>query len=102
MVQEGISTEWLLKGFKYELESTARPRTVEYYCGEIQRFLRWANAVGVPSDIRLITKYHIQVFFHYLTLLLHTVLTADATSLGGLSVFAGLITEHCDGSLAGL
>lgn len=66
MVQTQISLRWLLEGFKYELESTARPRTVEYYCGEIHRFLRWAHAAGVPSDIRLLTKHHIQAFFHYL------------------------------------
>ncbi|PIU55018.1 MAG: hypothetical protein COS88_05815, partial [Chloroflexi bacterium CG07_land_8_20_14_0_80_51_10] len=66
MVQEGINTEWLLEGFKYELESTARSRTVEYYCGGVRRFLRWANSAGIPSDIRLITKYHIQAFLHHL------------------------------------
>ena len=67
MVQAQISLEWLLEGFKYDLESTARPKTVKYYCGEISRFLQWANAAGVPSDIRLLTKRHIQAFFHYLT-----------------------------------
>lgn len=66
MVQAGISTEWLLKGFKYELETTVRPNTVEYYTGEIRRFLRWAESAGVPSDIRLITRRHIQAFFHHL------------------------------------
>ena len=66
MVQVQTSLEWLLEGFKYELESTVRPKTVEYYCGEVRRFLRWAHATGVSSDIRLITKHHIQAFFHYL------------------------------------
>jgi len=67
MLQTGITTEWLLEGFKYELASTYRPATVEYYCGEIRRFLRWAIGAGVPSDIRLITKHHIQGFFHFLS-----------------------------------
>jgi len=67
MVQVQISLEWLLEGFRYDLECTARPKTVKYYCGELSRFLQWANATGVPSDIRLLTKYHIQAFFHHLT-----------------------------------
>ncbi len=67
MSQTGITIEWLLEGFKYELAATCRPATVEYYCGEVRRFLQWANATGVPSDIRLITKYHIQGFFHFLS-----------------------------------
>ncbi len=67
MSQTGITIEWLLEGFKYELGATCRPATVEYYCGEIRRFLQWANATGVPSDIRLITKHHIQGFFHFLS-----------------------------------
>ena len=35
MVQVSTNTEWLLQGFRYELESTVRPKTVEYYCGEV-------------------------------------------------------------------
>lgn len=67
MVQTGIAWEWLLEGFKYELESTCRPATVKYYCGGVRRFLQWATAAGVPSDIRLLTKHHIQGFFHFLS-----------------------------------
>ncbi|MDH5696336.1 MAG: phage integrase N-terminal SAM-like domain-containing protein [Dehalococcoidia bacterium] len=66
MAQRQTSLRWLLQGFSYELESTVRPRTVEYYCGEIGRFLRWVDAARVPSDIRLVTRHHIQAFFHYL------------------------------------
>ena len=68
MVQVSTNTEWLLQGFRYELESTVRPQTVEYYCGEVGRFLRWAKTAGVPADIRLITKHDIQAFFHHLAL----------------------------------
>jgi len=67
MVPAQTRLGWLLEGFRYELESTAKPRTVvKYYCGEISRFLRWADAAGVAADIRLLTKHHIQAFFHYL------------------------------------
>ena len=68
MVQVSTNTDWLLQGFRYELESTLRPQTVEYYCGEICRFLRWAKTAGVPPDIRLITKHDIQAFFHHLVI----------------------------------
>lgn len=65
-MQTGITTEQLLEGFRYELEVTARPRTVIYYCGELRRFLQWTDSVGIPSNICLITKLHIQRFFHHL------------------------------------
>lgn len=63
-MQTGISTERLQEGFSYELEVIARCQTVEYYCGEIHCFLQWADKAGITSDIRLITKHHIQKFFH--------------------------------------
>jgi len=66
MVQTRITTEWLLEGFKYELEATSRPKTVEYYCGHVQRFLRWAKGAGIPQEAHLIDKRHIQSFFHHL------------------------------------
>lgn len=66
MVQKRTNIEWLAEGFRYELESTTRKKTVEYYCGEVRRFLRWANSTGIPSDISFITKHHIQAFFHHL------------------------------------
>jgi len=50
MVQVLTNTEWLLQGFRYELESTVRPQTVEYYCGEVRRFLQWAKTASVPAD----------------------------------------------------
>jgi len=66
MVQTRLTAEWLLEGFRYELEATTRPKTVEYYCGHVQRFLRWANTAGIPQEVRLIDKRHIQSFFHQL------------------------------------
>jgi len=65
-MQEQTNLEWLLEGFKYDLELTVRPNTVKYYCGETQRFLQWAQATYSISDILLITKKHIQAFFHHL------------------------------------
>lgn len=65
-MQEQTNLGWLLEGFKYDLELTVRPNTVKYYCGEIQRFLQWAQATYSIKDIRPITKKHIQAFFHHL------------------------------------
>lgn len=65
MVQNNRSWEWLFEGFRFELEARTKPKTVEYYCGHVKRFLRWLGAVGV-SDIHSINKRHIQLFFHHL------------------------------------
>lgn len=71
-----INVEWLLEGFRYELEVKLRPKTVEYYCGFISRFLRWARSVGIADDICLIDKRHLLSFFHYL-------LQETDTAIGG-------------------
>ncbi len=76
MTQTGISTEWLLQGFKYELEVKVKPKTVEYYCGHVSRFLGWARTAGLANDIRLISKHHIHSFFHHL-------LEETPTAIGG-------------------
>ncbi len=47
------------------MEVSSRPKTVEFYCGNVQRFLSWAEAAGI-RDIRLISRHHIQAFFHHL------------------------------------
>ncbi len=65
-MQEQANLEWLLEGFKYDLELTVRPKTVEYYRGGNQRFLQWVKTTYSISDIRLINKNHIQAFFHHL------------------------------------
>lgn len=75
-MQTGTSLEWLLEGFRYDLEATTKPKTVEFYCGHVQRFLRWAQAAGIPSETRLIEKRHIQSFFHHL-------LQSTETAVGG-------------------
>lgn len=56
-----------MEGFKYELETEARPKTVEYYIDHARIFIRWAQDGGQISDPRLLTKRDIQTFFHYLT-----------------------------------
>ena len=65
-MQEQTNLGWLLEGFKYDLESTVRPKTVDYYCGGIRRFLQWVQSTDSLSDIQLLTKHHIQAFFHHL------------------------------------
>lgn len=65
-MQEQTNLEWLLEGFKYDLELTVRPKTVKYYCGETWRFLQWAQATYAVTDIKLLAKKHIQAFFHHL------------------------------------
>jgi len=66
MVQTGLTTEWLLEGFKYELGSIRNPQTLTYYYGHLRRFLNWADGVGVPKEAHFIEKRHIQAFFYHL------------------------------------
>ena len=66
MVQKGLTTKWLLEGFKYELGATRDLKTVIYYCGHLSRFLRWADSAGIPKEICRIEKRHIQAFFYHL------------------------------------
>jgi site-specific recombinase XerD len=66
MVQTGVTAEWLLEGFKYELGATRNSKTVTYYCGHLYRFLRWASHAGVPKESHRIEKRHIEAFFYHL------------------------------------
>jgi site-specific recombinase XerD len=65
MVQN-VSWEWLLEGFKYELEVVVKPETVDYYYSHVGVFIRWAQHRGQLANPYLTTKRHIQDFFHYL------------------------------------
>lgn len=65
-MRKQTNLEWLLEGFKYDLELTVRPKTVKYYCGETQRFLQWTRATFSLNEIGLISKKHVQAFFHHL------------------------------------
>ena len=63
MVQND-SCEWLLTGFKFDLETQVKPKTVKDYCDHVSYFARWAenNDKGTPSYI---TKRDIQEFLHH-------------------------------------
>jgi site-specific recombinase XerD len=63
MVQND-SWEWLLTGFKFDLETQVKPKTVKDYCDHVSYFARWAedNDKGTPSSI---SKRDIQEFLHY-------------------------------------
>jgi len=63
MVQN-VSWEWLIQGFKIELETQLKPKTVKDYCGHISYFARWAQTSqkGYPCSI---LKRDIQEFLHY-------------------------------------
>ena len=65
-MQTGITSQWLLDGFRYDLGSTRDPQTLAYYCGHLRRFLNWTEASGHPQDAHLINKRHIQAFFYHL------------------------------------
>lgn len=58
--------QWLLEGFKYELETQVKPKTVEYYLDHAKTFTRWAHDVATIEAPHLITKRDLQTFFHYL------------------------------------
>jgi len=66
MVQKNGNWQWLLEGFKFELEAQVRPKTVEYYYSHAHVFVRWVEATGV-AEPRLLTKRDINSFFHYIT-----------------------------------
>jgi site-specific recombinase XerD len=65
MVQNG-TWEWLLEGFKLELETQVKAKTVDYYYSHARYFALWAQNEGKLADPRLVTKRDIQSFFHYL------------------------------------
>lgn len=66
MVQRG-PWGWLLEGFRFELETVVKPKTVEYYVGHVRVFVNWAQHHGQILDPQLLTKRDIQRFFHFLT-----------------------------------
>ena len=66
MVQNEGSWQWLLEGFKYELEAQVRPKIVEYYYDHARIFVRWAQNAAI-AEPRLLTKRDINSFFHHIT-----------------------------------
>jgi len=63
MVQNA-SWEWLLQGFKIDLETQLKPKTVKDYCDHVSYFARWVQGNN-KSDARSITKRDIQEFLHF-------------------------------------
>lgn len=66
MVQKDGSWQWLLEGFKFDLEAQVRPKTVEYYYDHTRIFVRWMETTGI-AEPRLLTRRDINSFFHYIT-----------------------------------
>lgn len=62
---QNVSWEWLIQGFKIELETQLKPKTIKDYCNHISYFARWAqaNQKGNPCSI---SKRDIQEFLHYI------------------------------------
>lgn len=79
MVQN-VSWEWLLEGFKYELEAVVKPKTVDYYYSHARVFTRWAQHRGQLANPHLTTKRHIQDFFHYLLYDWHTITVGNGAN----------------------
>ena len=66
MVQN-TSWEWLLEGFKFDLETQVKPKTVEYYYDHARIFMQWAQNEGQISNPHVLTKRDIQLFLHHIT-----------------------------------
>jgi len=64
----GTSLKSLVKAFVLTQRTDGKSqRTVEYYEGNLGRFLWYAEKEGWPNDARLITEWHIREFLGYIT-----------------------------------
>jgi site-specific recombinase XerD len=64
----GASLRSLVKGFLLTKQTEGKsPKTVEYYQGNLNRFLWYSEQQGWPDDIRLLTEWHIREFLGYVT-----------------------------------
>jgi site-specific recombinase XerD len=61
---QNISWEWLLAGFRIDLETQVKPKTIKCYCEHVSYFIRWARENN-KGDPRLVTKRDIQEFLHF-------------------------------------
>lgn len=66
MVQKDVNWQWLLEGFKFDLEAQIRPKSVEYYYDHSHLFVRWLEKTGIVNP-QLLTKRDLTSFFHYIT-----------------------------------
>jgi len=63
----GTSLKSLVSGFVLTQRTDGKsPRTVEYYEGNLYRFLWYAEQENWPDDVRLITEWHIREFLVYI------------------------------------
>jgi len=64
----GTSLRSLVRGFVLTERTDGKsPRTVEYYEGNLQRFLWYCDQQSWPHDVRLITEWNIREFLAYVT-----------------------------------
>lgn len=63
MAEKG-SWEWLIQGFRIDLETQVKLRTVKDYCDHVYYFARW-NQRNNKRDLRSVTKRDIQEFLHF-------------------------------------
>lgn len=63
MIQEG-SWEWLTQGFRIDLETQVKPRTVKNYCDHVYYFVRW-NQRNNKRDPHSVTKRDVQEVLHF-------------------------------------
>jgi len=77
MVQNG-SWEWLLEGFKIELDTQVKRKTIKDYCDHVSYFARWAQDHN-KKDPRFITKRDIQEFLHFVASTPATFITGYGT-----------------------
>lgn len=62
----GVSLRRLVQGFMLTLQTEGKsPRTIEYYEGNLRRFVWYAELVGWPSDAAELTEWHIREFLVY-------------------------------------
>ena len=62
----GTSLKSLTHGFLITKQTEGKSsETVEYYAGNLRRFLWYAGREGWPDDIRLLTEWHIRAFLGY-------------------------------------
>ena len=80
MVQQ-TTVQWALDGFKFDLETEVKPKTVDYYHSRVKIFSKWASETRIINSPTLVSKREIQAFLHDL-------------SLGGESTKTGLNTER--------
>ena len=66
MVQQN-TWQWALDGFKFDLETEVKPKTVDYYCGCVKIFAKWTSETKGIESLTLVSKRDIQVFMHDLS-----------------------------------